>query len=178
VEACVGHLRAKSVVLLGNSLGGVNAYQFAARRPQRIRGLIVEDIGAEVWDDISFALAWEAQFASREGLEERVGLRLLPYLQDSFRETPPGWKLAFDPCDMVASQQSLLGDHWQDWLATECPALVIRGSDSRVTTQAAAEQMVSRRPSTRLKTLDGGHVVHADNPSSFANAVREFLSGL
>jgi pimeloyl-ACP methyl ester carboxylesterase len=178
LEALVEHLRVSQVVLLGNSLGGVNAYQFAARHPQQVRGLVIEDIGAEVRDDIGFVLAWEGQFASRDALVERVGPRLAPYLEDSFRETSAGWRLAFDPRDMVASQQSLLGDHWGDWLATECPALLIRGSDSRVTTQAAAEQMVSRRPNARLKTLDGGHVVHADNPKEFVNVVRAFLNEL
>ncbi|MFB7755650.1 alpha/beta fold hydrolase, partial [Streptomyces sp. NPDC056121] len=31
------------VAVLGHSLGGVNAYQYAARQPDRVRALIVED---------------------------------------------------------------------------------------------------------------------------------------
>jgi pimeloyl-ACP methyl ester carboxylesterase len=61
-----------------------------------------------------------------------IGPRLAPYFFDSFRQAPAGWRLAFDPRDMVASQSCLNGDHWKDWLATDCPALVIRGRDSRV----------------------------------------------
>jgi esterase len=179
LEALVQHLRLSDVVLLGNSLGGVNAYQFAARHPEKVRGLIIEDIGAEVSDDLSFVLAWEGQFATREALAERVGPRFLPYLQDSFRKTPTGWwRVAFDPREIVASGRWLSGDHWQDWLATQCPTLLIRGRDSRVTTQAAVEQMASRRPNTCLAVLDGGHVIHLDNPTGFANAVREFLTKL
>ena len=162
----------------GQLARGVNAYQFAARHPEKVRGLIIEDIGAEVSDDLSFVLAWEGEFATREALAERVGPRLLPYLQDSFRKTPTGWRVAFDPREIVASGRSLSGDHWRDWLATECPTLLIRGRDSRVTTQAAVEEMASRRPNTRLAILDGGHVIHLDNPTGFANAVREFLSEL
>ncbi len=37
VTALVAHLGLDTAVLLGNSLGGVNAYQFAARRPARAR---------------------------------------------------------------------------------------------------------------------------------------------
>jgi pimeloyl-ACP methyl ester carboxylesterase len=37
------------------------------------------------------------------------------------------------------------------------------------------EQMAARRPNARLEVLDGGHVVHMDNPAGFAQAVREFL---
>src|SRR5450432_3987568 len=62
LEAFVEHLTLSYAVLLGNSLGGVNAYQFAARHPEKVRGLIIEDIGAEVRDDLSFVLAWEGRF--------------------------------------------------------------------------------------------------------------------
>ena len=40
VEALFEHLDLNEAVLLGNSLGGANAYQFAARHPERVRGLI------------------------------------------------------------------------------------------------------------------------------------------
>jgi pimeloyl-ACP methyl ester carboxylesterase len=178
VEAFLEHLGVSDAVLLGNSLGGVNAYQFAARHPHMIRALIVEDIGAEVRDDLSFVLPWEGLFATREALAERVGPRLLPYVQDSFRQVPGGWRLAFDPREIVASGQCLEGDYWQDWLATDCPALLLRGRNSRVTTQAAVEEMTLRRPNTRLNVLDGGHAIHVDNPAGFADTVQEFLREL
>ena len=178
VEALFEHLRLSQAVVLGNSLGGVNAYQFAARHPEKVRALVIEDIGAEVRDDLSFALAWDGQFALREALAERVGPRFLPYIEDWFRKTPAGWRVAFDPRGMVESGKGLSGDHWQDWLATACPALLIRGRDSRVTTQAAVEQMASRRPNTRLEILEGGHVLHVDNPTGFAQAVKTFVKEL
>ena len=178
IEAFREHLGVSDAVLLGNSLGGVNAYQYAARHPRLVRGLIIEDIGAEVRDDLSFVLAWEGCLPNREALVERVGPRFLPYLEDSFRQTPAGWCLAFDPMDIVASGTCLAGDHWQDWLATTCPALLLRGRDSRVTTQGALEEMASRRPNTTLRVLDGGHAIHLDDPAGFAGVVKEFLRGL
>ncbi len=175
IAALFTHLGLRAAVLLGNSLGGVNAYQFAARSPDRVSALIIEDIGVEISDDISFALPWAGTFATREELAERVGPRFLPYLEESFRKTPAGWRLAFDPRDMVASQSHLNGDHWKDWLATDCPALLLRGLESKVTTQAHLEQMATRRPQTRLESLAGGHVLHMDNPTRFAAAVTKFL---
>ena len=71
--------------------------------------------------------------------------------------------LAFDPQDTVASQTGLNGDHWEDWLASSCPALLIGGCDSRVTNAAHVKQMASRRSNTHLVTLKGGHVAHFDN---------------
>jgi esterase len=172
------HLGLEGVVMLGNSLGGVNAYQFAARYPERVKALIIEDIGAVIADDTSFALAWSGTFKSHNDLEECVGPRFLPYVKDSIRSVSGGWRLAFDPRELVKSQESLNGDHWQDWLATTCPALLLRGQQSRVTTQQHMEEMAMKRPNALLRTLEGGHVIHFDNPDGFNAAVREFLSSL
>jgi esterase len=174
LESLFEHLHLTEAVLLGNSLGGVNAYQFAARHPDKVRALIIEDIGTEIADNLNFVLAWDGRFATRDALAESIG-PLASYLQDSFRETPSGWTLAFNPHDIVASGRCLAGDHSQDWIATRCPALLLRGRDSDVTTQVSAERMASQRPNTRLETLDGGHVLHVDNPSAFMNAVNQFL---
>src|SRR4051794_13990190 len=77
---------------------------------------------------------------------------------------------------MMLSQASLAGEHWSDWLSSTCPALVIRGSDSRATTAAHLQQMASRRENTQFCTLDGGHIVHQDNPIACAKAVNVFSS--
>jgi pimeloyl-ACP methyl ester carboxylesterase len=178
LEALFGHLRIDEAVLLGNSLGGINAFQFAARYPGRVAGLIVEDIGADLSADLSFVLPWAGTFPTREALEERIGTRLLPYLSDSFRHVQGGWRLPFEPADMLVSQRHLNGDHWKDWLASACPALLIRGRGSHLTTQHALEKMAALRPNTSLVTLEGGHVVHSDNLRAFADCVRDFLRGL
>jgi esterase len=101
-------------ILMGNSLGGVNAYQFAARSPESVPALIVEDAGAVISLDTSFVLNWAGTFENRKDLEERIGPRFLPYLTDSIRQDPNGWRLAFDPPDMEASQSLVNGDHWSD----------------------------------------------------------------
>jgi esterase len=178
VAALFAHLSLGKAVVLGNSLGGVNAYQFAARYPGSVRALIVEDIGAEIGDDTSFALAWGGTFATKDELVERIGPRFFPYLQDSVRHTQDGWRLAFEPRDTVMSQSHLNGDHWQDWLASNCPALLLRGRQSRVTAQEQVEQMAARRARTRLECLEGGHVLHVDNPTAFTDTVKAFLDSL
>jgi len=168
----------ESVVLLGNSLGGVNAYQYAAHHAEKVKALVIEDVGATVSADMNFVLAWGGNFKTRAALAEHVGARLLPYLEDSFRQTPAGWRLAFDPQDILASQNQLNGDYWQDYLGSSCPLLLIRGQNSHLTDQTQFEAMAARRPHTQLKVLVGGHIVHADNPAEFAEVLREFLRGL
>jgi pimeloyl-ACP methyl ester carboxylesterase len=178
LEALFAHLNLPRAVFLGSSLGGVNAFQFAARHPERVHALIIEDIGAVVTDDISFILPWSGVSPTREDLIAKVGERFAPYLADSFRQTQEGWTLAFEPREMVASQNFLCGDHWKDFLATTCPALLIRGTQSRVTTPEHVEQMASRRPNTTLVTLEGGHILHMDQPALFHAAVSQFVDSL
>ncbi len=178
LDALLDHLELDDVVLLGNSLGGVNAYQYAARRPERVAGLVVEDIGVEIHDDVSMSLKWAGLFGTRKELEAAIGAQLLPALADSLRETAAGWRTAFDPKDMIASQSNLNGDHWSDWLASTCPALVIRGKRSPLTDGGHLRAMAERRPRTQFVELDGGHAVHLDNPSGFASLLGQFLSGL
>lgn len=176
IHALFEHLEIDQAILLGNSLGGVNAFQFAARHPSRVKALVIEDISAEPAADASFVLAWEGDFPSQQVLTEHIGPRFTPYLLDSFRSTSTGWRLAFEPREMLESQRQLNGNHWADWLASDCPALLIRGRESRITTQDKLEEMAAQRPNTRLVMLAGGHVVHQDNPAEFLQAVRVFLS--
>lgn len=175
LAALYDHLGIQRAILLGNSLGGVNAYQFAARQPDRVRALIIEDIGVVVKDEIGFVLNWAGSFKTRQQLEEVVGPRFLPYLKDSVREGTTGWRLAFDPKEMLESQRCLLGEYWSDWLATVCPALLLRGAESRVTSQAHLEEMAARRPNTVFRQLPGGHVVHFDSLEAFAQTISSFL---
>jgi pimeloyl-ACP methyl ester carboxylesterase len=76
---------------------------------------------------------------------------------------------------MLLSQQQLIGDHWNDWLASTCPALILRGRESRVTTQEHVDQMAQRRRNCLVVTLDGGHALHVDNPAEFNAEVSKFL---
>ncbi|MET7843043.1 alpha/beta hydrolase [Streptomyces sp. NPDC005356] len=139
--------------------------------------LIVEDIGAEVDDDLSFSLSWPHRAPTRAELLEELGPSA-SYLMDAVRECADGWGLAFDPKDMNAAQQHLNGHHWDDWLASDCPPLLVRGSRSTVLNSEHAKDMAARRPRTRLVELPAGHTVHETVPVEFAAAIGEFLSTL
>lgn len=165
------------VAMLGHSLGGVNAYQLAAAHPDRVGALVIEDIGAVIDDDLSFTLTWPRRAATRDALVAGLG-PIAPYLVDAVRSFPDGWGLAFDAHDMVRSQQELNGDHWADWLATDCPALLLRGANSTVLSAEHARDMVAGRPWAVLLELPAGHVIHDDAPAEFAAAVGSFLDGL
>jgi pimeloyl-ACP methyl ester carboxylesterase len=178
LEAFVSHLGLERVLFLGNSLGGVNAYYYAARHPERVKALVVEDIGVRISENTEFVRAWAGVYARRQDLVDRIGPRLAPYMEPFFRETPQGWTLPFDPNDMVESQRLVCGDHSEAWLGSDCPALVIRGSTSRLTTTEALKEMAARRPHTRFVEIEGGHATHVDNAEGVAAEVKGFLGSV
>lgn len=173
ITAFLDHLGLAEVALLGHSLGGVNAYQFAARHPDRVTALIVEDIGAVCDIDLTFAKNLPDRVATRDGLVGALGT-VAPYLEMTFRERAEGWGFSFDAADTVRSQQALSGDHWHDWLSVRCPTLLIRGTRSDELSAPHACDMAAKR-SIRLVELPAGHVVHHDQPDAFAECVRRFL---
>lgn len=171
------HLGVGPVPLLGHSLGGVNAYQFAARHPGKVSSLIVEDIGADVDCDWSFTTRLPSPAPSREALVAALGA-VAPYLECSFRQAGQGWGFSFGVDDTVLSQKALNGDHWEDWTAVSCPTLLIRGTRSEELAGDHAREMVTHRAGrARLVELAAGHVVHHDAPDQFAAEVAAFLAG-
>ena len=179
LTALLGHLNTGPVVALGHSLGGLNAYQLAARHPHLVRALIIEEIGAVLSGPsrLDFLLASPYQAATRAELITGLG-PAGPMFADRVKELPGGtWRLPFHPEDMVASERANWGDYWADWLATDCPALLIAGENSPIT-RGQAQAMAGRRPHTRLAELHGDHFVHTQDPAGFTSAIRDFLSSL
>ncbi|MFJ4188146.1 alpha/beta fold hydrolase [Kitasatospora sp. NPDC089509] len=170
------HLGLGPVPILGHSLGGVNAYQFAARHPGRVSRLIVEDIGAVVDCDWSFTTRLPSTAPSRESLVAALGAAA-PYLECSFRQRDRGWGFSFGTDDTVTSQKALSGDHWDDWMAVSCPTLLVRGTRSDELAADHAQDMVAGLGlRARLVEPEAGHVVHHDAPEQFAAEVTAFLS--
>ncbi|QFG22740.1 alpha/beta fold hydrolase [Actinomadura sp. WMMB 499] len=180
-------LGAGPVIVLGHSMGGVVAFRLAARHPELVRALVVEEGGAlnrppDVPHPVLDVRDWPRRAATLDGLRRAIEARGIPdagYFLESAVEHPDGWGLLFDRDDMVASQRALIGDWWADWLGSSCPALLIHGPESFVLPTAQARAMAGRRPGTVLRELPGcGHWAHDDDPAAFASAVREFLAAL
>ncbi len=178
VAAFHRHLDVGPVPVLGHSMGGVNAYQYAARHADRVTALIVEDVGAEVNADWSLTTQLPRGAPSRQAWAEALG-PTAPYVECCLRHYDDGWGYSFDIADTVRSHQALTGAYWSDWESVTCPTLLVRGTASEVLTQDHAREMIARRTGrARLVELPAGHVVHQDAPAPFAAAVRTFLTHL
>ncbi|KOV88431.1 MULTISPECIES: alpha/beta fold hydrolase [unclassified Streptomyces] len=181
LEALLNHLNLDQAVLLGHSLGAINAYQFAARHPDRVTALINAEGCAELGLDGSNPLAFVLNMpsgtaATKEAFVAQLG-PFAAHFESAVRQRPDGtWGLHFQPRDMYDSEDQVHGNHWADWTATNCPALLVRGTNGGVLPAEQAQQMVDRRPGTRLVELKTDHFVYANDPTGFADAVRDFLA--
>ncbi|MBB5940357.1 alpha/beta fold hydrolase [Streptomyces zagrosensis] len=173
--------------IVGHSVGGLTAFQLAAQRPELVSALVVEEGGAynrqpHIPHPVLDVRHWPRRAPTLAALRQRIEERGIPdasYFLESAVEYPDGWGFLFDLDAMMTSQQAAIGDWWQDWLGSSCPALLIHGTDSLVLPTSLATEMADRRAGTELRQFHGcGHWVHDDDPAGFANAVAAFLTSL
>ena len=181
MQALFDHLGLDRAVLVGHSLGAINAYQFAARHPERVSALVNAEgpvaLGLDGTNPFGFLLNLPYEAPTRDELLEGMG-PAAPYFSDRLRQNPDGsWRLPFHPQEMYQSEDQVHGDHWDDWTATACPALLVRGTKGIIAPEQVAA-MVERRPGTRLVELDADHLIPTSAPDEFAAAVRAFLATL
>lgn len=182
LAAAINDLGLAPAVVLGHSLGGLNAYQLAARHPELVRALIVEDIGADIPKLPYWVEDWPERFRTVKDvlrfLAER-GMANDPYFLESLVEYRDGWGFRFKYDHMIRSEHLIEGNWWSDWLASDCPVLLLHGHQSWALKTAHAREMANRRPNTRLVEFpDSGHTIHDDNPTGFCAAVEGFLDSL
>lgn len=138
------------VVLVGHSMGGVVGYLLAARYPERVGALVLEDPPPPVALD-----------------------RPVP------TEAPPGTPV-YDFAARVAvlGQVNSPDAAWAAGIEhTTVPTLVIAGGPGSHLPQDEIAAMAGRFPNGRLVTIPAGHLVHTLRPAEFVADVFAFLDG-
>ena len=195
LEDLVAHVELKRFVLLGHSLGGANALEYARQHPGKLSGLIIEDIGpgsssqgdgaARIRREMSqtpFQFdGWDAARAfwktSRPGLsEEGLASRLAHSMKEqrgavTWRHDQQGIaqaRLTIEPTDL-----------WPAVRALDCPTLFIRGGRSDFLPPAMLEAMSTSNPHVQTaEVADASHYVHDDQGPVFNALVADFVRGL
>ena len=183
VVSLLEHLGLGPVPVLGHSGGAITGYQLAARHPQLVSALINEEgpvsLPAGGPSPLAFVLNFPYTAPGREELLASLGPVIGAMVGANLRELPDGsWRLPFHPQDTVDSEELVRGDHWAEWLASDCPALVVAGNRPPCLDGDLAKAMVERRANTQLVVLDADHFAHDGDPAGFGRAVREFLATL
>ncbi|MBW8817758.1 MAG: alpha/beta hydrolase [Streptomyces sp.] len=196
IENLVALLGLNRFAIVGHSMGGTVAYTYAAKHPDQVTALVIEDIGPGSSTDTSGAariLSEMADTPPRFGSLEQVraywrGIRpditgeaLASRIENTVRPARDGgyeWRL--DMAGIAEARRS--GDPagavdlWSCVDALRCPTLVIRGGRSDFLPAGTCEQMARRQPLVRwAQVSEAGHYVHDDDPAAFIDLVRRFL---
>ena len=186
LSAVIDILGLDGMILLGHSMGALHASLYAALNPGRVAALIHVDIEPFPPDwNRKYLLGLyknlpDAYASQEEYIEEIAGNA--PYarrehLRDlaskALARKGNRWHRTYDREILARFDRYDLQGHLAE---IRCPALVIRGSESRVLGREAAERMVRALPAGELAEIPKAtHPVHLDNPEAFREAVEEFL---
>lgn len=196
LESVVSVLGLQRFDLLGHSMGGINAIVYAARHPDRIRRLVVEDAGPGAFEASEGATrirkelattpahfdSWQAATdfmrtlrptVTEEARQQRLQSMLQPLLDGSFTWRYDHVGIATTRLHPDPTRAVNLAEHVQ---AIACDTLVLRGgrSDYLQPEMAAAMCALNSRIAT-VEIPNAGHYIHDDQPDLFAQAVTTFL---
>jgi esterase len=195
IEAFVDRLGLDQFVLVGHSMGGFNAFNYAFHHSHRLAALVLVDAGPSILVKGAKRIAdFVNQTAELDSLEEvmqkaiefnpRRDPRLLRRsLLHNFRQSPNGkWTRKTD-LRMWHSHKSreeereLLKERFRQAARINCPTLVVQGSMSDVFTIEDAEKLAAQfRDGHFAQVGEAGHTVQGDNPRALSELLQQFLT--
>ena len=191
------HLGVNRVAAIGTSMGGVISMVLGATSPQRLRGVVLNDIGPAIdpagldrirayvgqlppvstWDQAA-AQVHEMNASMFPDYGEADWLALA---RNGYRENEDGMPVpAYDPAVSESLRQSnVMVDLWPAFDAMSgLPMLVVRGATSDILAPECVAEMRQRRPDlTAVEVPNRGHAPMLDEAEA-ATAIRTFLDGL
>lgn len=180
-----------SFILIGLSMGGRNAYSFAAKYPEKVDRLIIIDVGPDIQAEgrrhIQEFLEGTETFESFDWLVERVKRfnprrpekQIRGSLINNLKQMEDGrWTWKHDRRGGIRRDRGgeMNEAAWQDLANVQASTLVVRGAESNILSLQTATKMSRTIAQSRLVEVPkAGHLVQGDNPVEFEQVVRDFL---
>ena len=187
--ALLDHLGLERASILGTSRGGLIAMVIAATAPDRLAGVILNDVGPVVaregLSDIFGYIGFRPVYADYEDAAEKLPEAMAPsgfshvpparwraFAEALYIERPDGLDLRYDPALRTAIlEQAEGGELPEIWPLFEAlaprPAALIRGANSHLLSAETAAEMRRRMPEMLFAEVpDRGHVPFLDEPEA------------
>lgn len=176
--------------LVGHSMGGKVAMQFALTTPLRVDRLVVVDIAPVTYTHDyravldAFAAVDLATLTGRADAERQMAAHLAApglraFLLQSLVKDGAGWRWRLNLDALARSQSMVTGfpEPLPDAIYPG-PTLFIHGDRSDHLQPAHHENIRTLFPQARISAIeDAGHWVYADQPAAFFACLSEFLHG-
>ena len=181
----------REVTLMGLSMGGIVSFVFAAAHPERVRRLVVMDIGPGSLERArrTSPARWPRRTPSAPRMKRSP--RPAPATRDrpttdfaiaSPQPAPlPDGTLTFKYDKALRDPRNLFDltveQRWEAWRAVSCPVLLVRGDDSDVLAAETAQRMLAENPNASLASVpECGHSITLDNPDGMLEVVSPWLA--
>lgn len=171
------------IVLIGQSMGGLNAFLAAAARPDLVKLLIVAEGTPEPnprsKEQVrNWLESWPTPFQSKEEAKKFFGGDTLygRTFAESLEKLEGGYWPAFNNEDMIRSMDDVVSmNYWNEWGKITCPALVVGGEKSFIP-QDILKKMAKIIPEGYYTCIPkAGHDVHLEAPIEWRNAVEKYV---
>jgi pimeloyl-ACP methyl ester carboxylesterase len=178
------HLGAPPAALIGSSLGGSVAIELASRWPQRVRALVLNDIGPCIprarRTRRADALARFYVFRTPQELMQRVGASqkhdgriseawrtFLSWHATRWSDENQGRIYRHDPRAMTAYQRQAQSsfEQWSSWSRVGAPVMLLHGLASDALDSLTIDRMRVDRPLTVAHLPDTGHAPSLCDPA-------------
>jgi pimeloyl-ACP methyl ester carboxylesterase len=194
IRGLIEQLGLERPVLVGHSLGGLNAMVLAAVAAEELGGIALVDVGPEPHPGAvkrvgDFVMgdpgdgSVEDFVARARAFNPRRDPRLLRYsLRHNLRQTPDRtltWK--YDRRGLTPEYFARVRRRLQELRKTAetitCPVLVIRGAESDALSDEQAADFAAALPEGRWdKVENAGHTIQGDNPRGLVRVLARFLA--
>ncbi len=179
LEAYMNHHKLKAAVLLGHSMGGKTAMQFACAYPDRVQKLLVADIAPKFYPahhqaiiDGLLALNFDTITSRKEADDQlakhinEIGIRQF-LLKNLYRTGRERFGLRIN-LPILADKMGEVGENIDATASYKGPTLFLRGDRSEYIKETDSPTIQRHFPAATLETIDNsGHWLHAENPKQF-----------
>lgn len=186
VKETLDHLGLEPVVLLGHSMGGKIAMEFALRYPERVSKLILADISPvqnrprhleilSALDGIDLDSLQSRQQADQQLALSVTETGVRQFLLKSLYKKDDQFRWRFNVKALIANYPQLLEAPPSKGPYTG-PTLFIKGAESDYLLPEHQSLIQQLFPHSKAKVIMGtGHWLHAEKPVAFAKIVTDFL---
>jgi 3-oxoadipate enol-lactonase len=176
----------RSAHVVGFSMGGMIAQQFAVDHPERVRSLaLLATHGGGIWavqasTDVRHLLFTKNRLSAEEGLRAMRPYTYAQHTSDALFDEDAVLRLAHQPSSRGYEAQlyGLIG--WSAWLELprlRCPTLVMHGLQDELILPANARLLVKRiRDAELIELPDASHWLMTDNNATVVGALRTHLA--
>lgn len=182
LAALLDSLGLERVAVVGASMGGVIAQQFALRHPSRVTRLMLVATGAFTGDPAG-ALKKADELAAGPWSDEMVRASTL-----AFFHTPPPEPVLRQFSEIYANvsqagavealRSNVATNTFEQLANIAAPTLIVQGRHDRSRTPERGRAMCERIPNCRLEILEhSGHTPQIDEPAAFQQVAVPFLFG-